>query len=316
MLSVADLVPGLAKPTASPRGDDYARTLFFERAHPSFIAFAERHGFDAYNLSRAMRKANWRTRELQAAVDYYGESWPAAMQRAIETERRNLDAFARLAAQRAIGPKSFRGLADGDLLTHVPQRLRSLVGSYAGDRGVLIVGPTGCGKSITAVALARRVAALRYVENGKAVGDVDAARAHARRGYQPPSREGEFFEATTRPPPPPPWNGVCWRSATALSMARREHPLGKGEAPAVEQAMVADLLVIDDLGWEPKQDTVCMDILAYRYDAGLPTIVTSGETPADLAARYSAAAIRRITETEGVKGVLANLFPKESGSPR
>src|SRR5690606_21530865 len=126
MLGVAELVPGLTKPTASPRNDDYARALFFERAHPSFVEFAEHHGFDAYDLSRSMRKANWRTRELQAAANYYGESWPAAMQRAIEAELRNLDTFARTAAQGAIGPKAFHGLADGDLLTHVPQRLRPL----------------------------------------------------------------------------------------------------------------------------------------------------------------------------------------------
>jgi len=293
------------------RGDqsDQDRMQWFDYVNPWFIELAERLNVDAYRLHRKMGAANWSAGVLVSAIDYYGSGWWDAMHRAIAVERARAEAYAAKGAQKSVGPKLFRDLTDDVLMELVPKRLRSVVESYAGDRGVLLVGPTGCGKSVTAVALARKVGRERYLRHGRAVSD---CRASQRRNREARRGGGDVHhDPDKRERPDPPWNGVCWRSATSLSLARREHPLGQGEAPVVEQAMAAALLVIDDLGWEPRQDTTCTDVLAYRYDAGLPTIVTSGEVPEVLSDRYGAALIRRITETRGVKGVLANLFPKE-----
>jgi DNA replication protein DnaC len=58
-------------------------------------------------------------------------------------------------------------------------------------------------------------------------------------------------------------------------------------------AKKAHVLVIDDWGWEPKDDVIIPEILAERYDTKRVTIITSALTPEELTARYGAAVVRR-----------------------
>jgi hypothetical protein len=97
------------------------------------------------------------------------------------------------------------------------------------------------------------------------------------------------------------WEGAArmeWFKATDLASARREHPLGHGEAPEVRDAATASLLFLDDLGWEKDTSTVC-DVLALRYEAQLPTIATSGKTRDELSAYYGAAVVRKLLQPLG-----------------
>lgn len=95
--------------------------------------------------------------------------------------------------------------------------------------------------------------------------------------------------------------------AAALAAARRCHPLGEGEPKLLVDAPEAALLLLDDLGQDERRDNVMMDVLDARYDAGLPTVCTSGFTLEQLSERYGQALVRRITETNG-KGRIVNLF--------
>ncbi len=109
-----------------------------------------------------------------------------------------------------------------------------------------------------------------------------------------------------------------WYSAEALCLARREHPLGHGEAPEIINAVGASLLVIDDAGWD-RDPAAVSSVIASRYEKGIPTLVTSGRTLEDLQKHYGAAVVRRITESGGKRAVVVDCFPppepKQQGLP-
>jgi hypothetical protein len=88
-------------------------------------------------------------------------------------------------------------------------------------------------------------------------------------------------------------------TAAQLSAARRHQKLGTGESYLIEQAMCRDLIVLDEIGFEPL-DGVSFEVIDTRYRKQLPTIVTSGLAPKNFAERYGSAAWRRLTESGAV----------------
>lgn len=85
-------------------------------------------------------------------------------------------------------------------------------------------------------------------------------------------------------------------SAFALAKARQEHPLGNGEAPAIEKALSAKLLLLDELGAEFSRNTAVQEVIHERHAEELPTIYTSGFDADELAKRYGDGIARRIFE--------------------
>jgi DNA replication protein DnaC len=94
---------------------------------------------------------------------------------------------------------------------------------------------------------------------------------------------------------------ACWTNAHVLARARREHRLGLGDAPLVDNATHASVLVIDELGFEPQGETL-FEVIDSRYCAGLSTIVTTGlhidpePSGQSLRQRYGDAFVRRLLE--------------------
>lgn len=86
---------------------------------------------------------------------------------------------------------------------------------------------------------------------------------------------------------------AMWVTAASLSRARSEHSLGVGEAPLVDAAMSASLLVIDDAGMEREFGTVT-DVIFRRHDEMLPTIVTTGFGRTALTEKYGDGVVRRM----------------------
>lgn len=96
------------------------------------------------------------------------------------------------------------------------------------------------------------------------------------------------------------WRARCharFASAFWVAGARGRHALGKGEAPEVEEAFTASLLVLDDLGNDaPDHRNTIAEVLFKRHEDDLPTWVTTGFPISHLENRYGAAFIRRIIE--------------------
>jgi DNA replication protein DnaC len=143
-----------------------------------------------------------------------------------------------------------------------------------GSPSLLLLGPTKVGKSTVAAMLFRALVG-RGIEEG---GD-DWERAQAMR----------------------------WFGAEDLATARRQHPLGKGEAPDVEDACMATLLFIDDAGWD-KDPAVVSEILDARYERMQPTVLTSGKTRHELTDHYGAAVVRRLIESGGKRATVVEVF--------
>lgn len=90
-------------------------------------------------------------------------------------------------------------------------------------------------------------------------------------------------------------DGGLFMSAIALGLARAQARLGDGEPELVERAIAAPLLLLDDVGQEPKVSTNAVkDVVFARYDADLPTWVTTGLTSQELVALYGDGFLRRI----------------------
>lgn len=94
------------------------------------------------------------------------------------------------------------------------------------------------------------------------------------------------------------WGGaVHFGRAHRLGVARIQHAAGKGEAEAVEEAMNATLLLLDDVGNEHQTSTNAVpDVLLERYEEGRATWVTTWLTPKEAAQIYGGGVARRIFE--------------------
>ena len=83
-------------------------------------------------------------------------------------------------------------------------------------------------------------------------------------------------------------------AARMLGRARALYGLGKGEPPLVDLAVRASILVLDDLGAEQAwEQSAIPDVIASRYDAMLPTWITTGLSLAELDSRYGQGLFRR-----------------------
>jgi len=84
--------------------------------------------------------------------------------------------------------------------------------------------------------------------------------------------------------------------ARDISGSSKRARLGGGDSPEVVEATRASLLLLDELGFEQRDDAIDR-ILDYRYSTpGKVTIVTSGLSMPQLASRYGEATRRRFTE--------------------
>lgn len=93
--------------------------------------------------------------------------------------------------------------------------------------------------------------------------------------------------------------GVRWYryvSSHALAKARATSSLGE-EAPLVERALRAPLLLIDELGGEDaRHASAVAEVLYERHAENLATWVTTGVTPKEIATRYGGGIARRVFE--------------------
>ncbi len=86
-------------------------------------------------------------------------------------------------------------------------------------------------------------------------------------------------------------------SAIKLGTARIQHSAGDGEAALVQRAMTVPLLLLDEVGGEQKTATNAVkDVIFARYDADLPTWITTGFRLSQLAEMYGDGTSRRLTE--------------------
>jgi hypothetical protein len=81
-----------------------------------------------------------------------------------------------------------------------------------------------------------------------------------------------------------------------LARARAQHRLGDGEAPVIEKAVSAKLLVLDELGAEVGRDSATAEVLHRRHERDRDTIWTSPFTLSDLAKKYGEGIARRLVE--------------------
>lgn len=182
---------------------------------------------------------------------------------------------------------SFARATNGELANYVRRKeLRGLIKNYGFASGrIALLGPAGLGKTVTLVTLVHRLH------------DDAVARALA----APPQPHGVYSGDggdldTIR--------GMVFRSAHEIVRARRETPLGTGEAELVTKCTSSTLLVIDELGFESRADDVLMEILDARDKRGRVTWVTSGATSQHIKDRYGSGFWRRISE----RGVLVEAF--------
>lgn len=147
-----------------------------------------------------------------------------------------------------------------------------------GDGSVLLMGPTRVGKSSAMGYLYRRLLAASV-------------------------RSAELWDQAR-------W--MRWFAAEELAGCRKAHRLGQGDPPELIQSCNSRLLFLDDAGWDSDPLEVSV-ILADRYNACRPTIVSTGKTETELRAHYGAAVVARLLETGGKgRGRVINLFPRET----
>lgn len=87
-----------------------------------------------------------------------------------------------------------------------------------------------------------------------------------------------------------------WTSSHALAKARAITSLG-GEAPEVDKALHAELLLIDELGGEDaRHASAVAEVLYERHAENRATWITTGVSPKVIADRYGGGIARRVFE--------------------
>lgn len=170
---------------------------------------------------------------------------------------------------RSVPPWEWARVDGADFRRVVAAPLRRVAEKWQPAHGSLVLfGATGTGKTATTIALAHRLAGEARQAQSVADPQVQLVR------------------------------GICWISALELATARRGHPLGRGEAPEIEAARSATILVLDELGYErhDERDPWLLELVDSRYRRAAPTVLTSGRSRDELEQRYGAACMRRLVE--------------------
>lgn len=144
--------------------------------------------------------------------------------------------------------------------------VRSFLDRWDGERGLLLLGPYGTGKTGLLIGLLKAIAAC----------------SAAREGADPALR--------------------LWSSVALFADLRAGFATGTYEG-TVKAARTATLLALDDLGAEKPSDWVQEQVYAivnHRYEAQLPTIATSNLGLEELAARIGERSVWRLYETVDV----------------
>ncbi|HVY32569.1 MAG TPA: hypothetical protein VHB79_38795 [Polyangiaceae bacterium] len=184
-----------------------------------------------------------------------------------------------------IGPVGARELSSKELAAKISVgSLREAVADYAGG-AALLLGKTGVGKTLAALLMARREAA-----------GIERERLQRRR----PEDLCEEIQLRQHAA------YVAWVSCAELPRIAASEPFGR-EHSSVTAAKRAPLAVLDDLTWGATDKTL-LEILASRYDHGLPTISTAGATRKELVSRFGDAVVRRLLECRGQKGLVVEAF--------
>lgn len=183
------------------------------------------------------------------------------------------------------GPSYCRGVPDSELLS----RLESdeLLTEWAG-HSVLFQGASGMGKTTAAVLMARDYIRKRWVSEFSSQERKAALLAHGT--HVTIANVQKFWPAFV--------------SAFELVEAVEGHKLGDGLCPAVAEARSAPVIVIDDLGDEPKhRASVIGNMLRYAAQESIPVIVTTWMNEEQRCERYGGGVTRRATGADG-KGLV------------
>lgn len=250
---------------------------------------------------RQHRVVGWDSKKFASEIKIEGwrDRWNRELEEKIAAKARETE-LAHTGHFLEHGPALFASWSDEKLLALVKNpKLNALAASYEPTSGgLLLLGPTGIGKTVALIAIVKRhIYAREHAYLSKPATDDE----HLDRGVWSAGR------SYTHP-------REMWVRAFDLPNARLQHGLGEGEAELVDSAKNTRLLVLDDMGWESRRagaDDVVSEIIGSRYDAGRVTLVTSGQRLEAFTERYGDAVVRRIVECNGKAGRVIDAWPKD-----
>jgi hypothetical protein len=260
--------------------------------------FGEELGIDPEEFMQRARAIGWGLDRI--LEERKTEGWAERFRAAVaDVDGAQIAQYAQREVQRvlATGLAALAKHPDPGSLAEHPT-LQALAANYdpAEHGGRLILGPTGIGKTVAAVAAVRAEAfrlGRRSLEYSRRHNGAALVMLNPCSGRIP----------------------IAWARALELPLARLSHGLGDGEAELVKAASVAQFLVLDDLGWESRRagaDDAIGEVIARRYDAGLATLATSGLFLEQVEERYGDSFIRRICEAGGMPGKVIDVHPKQT----
>jgi DNA replication protein DnaC len=158
----------------------------------------------------------------------------------------------------------------------ISKKFQAFARTYDGKTSAVLLGSTGKGKTSSVIGAIRR---MRLAAEEQVI---------ARPRVEPERHQTLHTLARLE-----------WYSGSQVALARKQSPLGTGEAKVVKNAIQASLLVVDEVGFEPF-DGALFDVVDGRYMRQRPTIVTTGLTVDAFKTKYGDALWRRLTERGAV----------------
>ena len=167
-----------------------------------------------------------------------------------------------------------------------------------GDRGVVLIGSNGRGKSHLIESLAREFDRVHSYIPNESTDDVDMVDIPPLRELMDMQFEEEpvdYFAPSLRADEIAKHAHVeFWPALDLVAALRKDAVDGNGDI--VERCMRCDLLVLDDIGREKMSDFVAQEfhrIVDYRYRHMLPIAVATNLTRAQITERYGAHTMSR-----------------------